>query len=80
MITIGGLLAGIGFATGLALVIHAIAQANPAAFPNGVGDQVVLILLVIGPLFGLGLGLMTGGLIPDDPAPQAEPRNQDSGT
>jgi hypothetical protein len=77
MIAIGGLLAGIGFATGLALVINAIAQANPVAFPNGVSDQVVLLLLVIGPLIGLGLGLMTGGLIPDDAARQAEPPNQD---
>jgi hypothetical protein len=73
MITIGGVLAGVGFGTGLALVIRAIAQANPAAFPNGVSDQVILVLLVVAPLIGLGLGLMTGGLIPDDAAHQAEP-------
>jgi hypothetical protein len=76
MIAIGGLLAGIGSGTGLALVIHAIAQANPAAFPNGVGDQVILMLLVVAPLIGLGFGLMTGGLIPDDPVRQAEPPTQ----
>jgi hypothetical protein len=73
MISVGGVLAGVGFGTGMALVIRAIAQANPVAFPNGVSDQVVLMLLVVAPLIGLGLGLMTGGLIPDEAARQAEP-------
>lgn len=73
MVVWGSLLAGAGFGGGLIIVVHATAQASPAAFPNGIGGMVILILLLICPAFALGAGLMAAGLIPDDPPREADP-------
>jgi hypothetical protein len=72
MIVVGGVLAGMGAGIGLAIVLYAIEQVNPASFPSGI-DGLVVVVLLIGPLIGLGLGMMAAGLIPDDAPRQAGP-------
>jgi hypothetical protein len=72
IIAFGSLFAGAGFGIGFAVVIHMIAQANPAAFPNGGGGQVVLMILIVAPLIALGLGMLMAGLLPDDGPQQAD--------
>jgi hypothetical protein len=51
------MLAGIGIAIGLAIVMHVIQQASPIGPEINTSASVALVLLVVGPIIGLGLGL-----------------------
>ena len=65
----GGLLAGVGFGIALVGVTRAVTEAIQQQY-NGLGGTVFLVAIIAGPLFGLGLGMMTTALIKDDSAPE----------
>jgi hypothetical protein len=52
-----GMLAGIGIAIGLAIVMHVIQQASSIGYGMNIDGSVFLVLLVVGPVIGLGLGM-----------------------
>ncbi len=68
MVVWAGILAGLGFGTAIAFLMHVIEQANPNGnFGSGIGGTVALVVLLAGPATGLGLGLIAAGLISDIP-------------
>jgi hypothetical protein len=79
----GGMLAGIAIAIGLAVVMHVIQQASPngAYAPcTGVGcpgysiaDSMILVLIVVGPIIGFGLGMGLRAVVPEGTAGSAAP-------
>ena len=66
----GGLLAGVGLAVALLGVAHIVIEAIQQQY-NGMSGTIFLVAIIAGPAFGLGLGIMTTALIPDDPATTA---------
>ena len=73
----GGMLAGIAIAIALAIVLHVIQRLSPGNPPcsgygcdNGIGGDVFLVLL-LGPVIGLGLGIGFGAAVPER-SPDAE--------
>jgi hypothetical protein len=64
----GGMLAGLGLAVALLGVAHVVIEAIQQQY-NGMSGTIFLVAIIAGPAFGLGLGIMTTALIPDDPAP-----------
>jgi hypothetical protein len=67
----GGMLAGIAIAIALAIVMHVIQRLSPGNPPcsgygcdNGIGGDVFLVLL-LGPVIGLGLGIGFGAAVPE---------------
>ena len=64
---VGGLLAGLGLAVALLGVAHIVIEAIQQQY-NGMGGTIFLVAVIAGPMFGLGIGVMTTALIPDDPA------------
>jgi hypothetical protein len=69
----GGMLAGIGIAIGLAIVMHVIQQASPIGPEINTSASVALVLLVVGPIIGLGLGLGLAATASDFRAVSPEP-------
>lgn len=82
----GGILAGLGIGIGFAFLMHVIQQASPNYGQFSIGGSVWGVLLLAGPVFGLGLGLALAALIPALPvgpgegAEPDEPDVQDQGT
>jgi hypothetical protein len=63
----GGLLTGLGLAVALLGVAHVVIEAIQQQY-DGMGGTIFLVAVIAGPMFGLGLGMMTTALIPDEPA------------
>ena len=59
-------MAGVGFGIALLGAAHAVVQAIQQEY-TGLGATIFLVVIVGGPLFGLGLGVMITALIRDDP-------------
>jgi hypothetical protein len=81
----GGMLAGMGVAIGLAFVMHVVQQASPIGYEMNINGSVWLVLLVAGPIIGLGLGSGLAASAPEmkkaaDSAtpPRARPTDQPS--
>jgi hypothetical protein len=60
-----GVLAGIGIAIGLAVVMHVIQEASPIGYGINIDESVFLVLLLAGPVIGLGLGMGLAAVVPD---------------
>jgi predicted lipid-binding transport protein (Tim44 family) len=69
---VGGLIAGMGIAIALAVVMHVIQQQTPSGF--GIGRSVLLVLL-LGLMIGLGLGTGMAAAVPDRPGDSAPPHH-----
>ena len=69
----GGLLAGIGIAIGLAIVMHVIQMASPIGYGINLDGSIALVLLLAGPIIGLGLGFGLAAAAPGFPAVPAAP-------
>jgi hypothetical protein len=79
----GGMLAGMAIAVGLAVVMHVIQQASPNggyAPCTGVGcpgysiaDSMLLVLIVVGPIIGFGLGMGLRAVVPEGTVDSAAP-------
>jgi hypothetical protein len=61
----GGLLAGLGLAVAMLGVAHVVVEAIQQQY-SGMGWTIFLVVVIAGPMFGLGLGLMATALIPAD--------------
>ncbi len=64
-------MAGIGIAIGLAIVMHVIQQASPLGPQINLNPSVVLVLLVAGPIIGIGLGIGLAAAAPATAKPAA---------
>jgi hypothetical protein len=71
----GGMLAGMGIAVGLATVMHVIQQASPIGHGINTDGSIVLVL-ILGPIIGFGLGFGLAAAAPDFPAVTAVPSQE----
>lgn len=68
----GGLIAGMGIAIGLAVVMHVVQQQSPNG--SGIGASVLLVLF-LGLVIGLGLGMGMAAAVPGNTADSAAPHH-----
>jgi hypothetical protein len=80
MVVWGGLLAGLGLTLAVAFLMHVVQEASPDGYAFNIDGSVLLVLLIAGPLFGLGLAMALSALIPhSNPAtPAADQRPPES--
>jgi hypothetical protein len=64
MVIFGGLLAGFGLSVAVAFLMHVVQQASPIGYGINIDGSVWLVILIAGPLFGLGLALAFSALLP----------------
>lgn len=69
----GGLIAGMGIAIGLEVVMHVIQQQSPNG-GFGIGASVLLVLF-LGLVIGLGPGMGMAAAVPDNTADSAAPHH-----
>jgi hypothetical protein len=67
------MLAGLGIAIGLVIVMHVIQVASPIGYAINLDGSVALVLFLVGPIIGLGLGFALAAAAPDFPAVSAAP-------
>ncbi|MGO8958964.1 MAG: hypothetical protein ACLQFR_16570 [Streptosporangiaceae bacterium] len=70
----GGMLAGMGIALGLAFVMHVIQQAS-TNYGMNLDGSLTLLLLLAGPIIGLGLGIGLAAAVPEKTANSAVPHH-----
>jgi len=71
-VILGGLLAGFGLSLAVSFVMHVVQEVSPNGSAISIKGSVIAVVLLAGPLFGLGLALAITPLIPD-PAPSPRP-------
>jgi hypothetical protein len=64
MVILGGLLAGLGLSITAAFVMHVVQEVSPIGSAFNITGDVLLEILVAGPIFGLGLAIAVAALIP----------------
>jgi hypothetical protein len=60
----GSLLAAAGLSIAAALVMRVVQEASPIGYEVSISGYVLLVVLVAGPIFGLGIGTALTALIP----------------
>ena len=64
MVILGGLLAGFGLSISVAFLMHLVQEVSPIGSAFSITGNVLLEILVAGPIFGLGLAMALAALIP----------------
>lgn len=60
----GSLLAGLGLSLAVAFLMHEVQEMSPNGYAMNIDGDVVAVILVAGPVFGLGLALALLALMP----------------
>ena len=63
-VLIGGFLAGLGLSLAAVFVMRVVQEASPNAAGISIAGNVIAVIFVAGPVFGLGLSLALVALIP----------------
>jgi hypothetical protein len=71
LVILGGLLAGLGLSIAAALLMHVVQVSSPIGYGINIDGDVLLEILVAGPIFGLGIATAAAALIP--PAGKVNP-------
>jgi uncharacterized membrane protein len=64
MLIMGGLLAGLGLSFAVAFLMHVVQEASSIGYAMNIDGSVLLTIFIAGPIFGLGMALALGGLLP----------------
>jgi hypothetical protein len=64
----GSFLAGLGLSITAAIVMHVVQEASPLGGNININGAIVVVVLIAGPIFALGIGAALEALIPRDSA------------
>jgi hypothetical protein len=73
-VVVGGLLAGLGLSLAAAFVMHVVQEASPIGYGISINGSVLAVVLLAGPVFGLGLAMALIGLMPISQARATPPK------